>query len=60
MGRVKDHIGSLVSTSIDIEYIPDSHIILPEEQLRKIATIINSLETLDDIHEVFTNIKIAT
>ncbi|PIY71939.1 YebC/PmpR family DNA-binding transcriptional regulator [Candidatus Roizmanbacteria bacterium CG_4_10_14_0_8_um_filter_33_9] len=60
LGRVKDHIGSLVSTSIDIEYIPDSHIILPEEQLRKIATIINSLETLDDIHEVFTNIKIAT
>lgn len=56
LGRVKDYIGNLVSTSVDIEYKPESPIILKEEQKAKIHTIIDSLERLDDIHMVFTNI----
>lgn len=57
LGKVKEKIGNLVSTSFDIEYKPDVYKELKEvTEIQKVRLIIENIEQLDDVHAVYTNI----
>lgn len=59
LGNIKEKMNDLVSVSIEVEYKPDTYVdLLEEKELLKIKSMIESLEQLDDIHDVYINIHL--
>jgi len=61
LGKIKDNMGKLVSSSVDFEYKPDTYRDLKEvTEIKKIELMIEALEQLEDIHAIFTNIQFSS
>ena len=57
LGHIKDKIKDIVYVSAEIDYKPQSSILIEDEKkLHIINDIIEALEVLDDVQTVFTNI----
>ena len=58
LGKAREYLNELKVDNIEIEYKPDSPIKIADNDLKKkIATFIETLENLDDVHKVFANFK---
>ena len=57
LGKIKDNMGNLISSSVDIIYKPEIYReLIAEKEINKIKLMIEALEQLNDVHSVFTNI----
>lgn len=57
-GKAREHLGALVPTLSEIEYRPLSRVgVQSEEDARKVLDIVEALESLDDVHTVYTNLE---
>jgi YebC/PmpR family DNA-binding regulatory protein len=60
LGHVKDFLGNLKSGPPDVDYRPNTTVAIEKkEAVEKIITLIEALESLDDVHKVFTNFTVA-
>lgn len=56
LGKVKDCLNGLETTSVEIDYKPKSLVAIKDSQIEeKIEGLIEALENLDDVQKVFTN-----
>lgn len=59
LGRVRDFLGELKSSPAELDYRPISPIkIIDETVAKSILNLVESLESLDDVHKVFSNFDI--
>ena len=57
LGHIKDKLKDAKYESAEVDYKPQNTIeITEDEKLAHIDTLIEALETLDDVHKVFTNL----
>lgn len=58
-GRIKEHIGSMVTITSEVDYRPQSTITLADDsQIKSVLGLVEKLEELDDVQRVFTNLEI--
>lgn len=57
LGKVKDHLQGNVYDSIDVDYRPLTEVeIKDENKIKKFFEFTEALESLDDVHKVFSNV----
>ena len=58
-GRIKEHLEKVKPQSTEICFKPQTFISLSkEEEAKQVIGLIDALEELDDVHEVFSNVEL--
>lgn len=58
-GKINNHLGSLKPHLTEIDYKPTNLVsVATHDQVRQILSLVDSLEALDDVHKVFSNLEI--
>lgn len=55
LGKVKEVASNINFEELDLFFKPKSEILLDEEKRKKIESLISQLESLEDVHKVFSN-----
>lgn len=55
VGKIKEIASDINFEEIDLFFKPKSEIFLDEDERKKIESLINELESLEDVHKVFSN-----
>ncbi len=59
LGRVRDFLGELKPTPAELDYRPTSSVKITDQgSAKSILSLVESLESLDDVHKVFSNFDI--
>jgi len=57
LGHIKENLNNIIYESAEVDYKPQSPITLDDEsKLLAINNIVEALESLDDVHKVYTNL----
>jgi len=58
LGRVKNSLGKLVAEAVEIDYKPKASVAISDKEQARILTLIELLDELDDVHNVFANFDV--
>jgi YebC/PmpR family DNA-binding regulatory protein len=57
LGHIRDKIGDVKYESAELDYMPQNHVeVADEDKIRQLDALVSNLEALDDVHKVFTNL----
>ena len=59
LGKIKENLDDLVYESVEVDYKPQTTVLLDNsEQIKHFTDLIDTLESLDDVQKVFSNAEI--
>jgi transcriptional/translational regulatory protein YebC/TACO1 len=54
-GLLKAHLSNIKYDLAEIDYLPTTSVELDSDKVKKVIDLIEALESLDDVHRVYTN-----